>query len=73
MENQYTKELMEDITNNQFDRMEESLYYYQQGFTMGKEEAQVEIANALKEIGLDKKIISKVIHMPIKVVQQIID
>ena len=53
--------------------MEESLYYYQQGFAMGKEEAQVEIANTLKEIGLDKKIISKVIHMPIKVVQQIID
>lgn len=73
MENQYTKELMEDIANNHFDKMEESLYYYQQGFAMGKEETQVEIANALQDIGLDKKIISKITHIPSKQIQQIID
>lgn len=73
MENQYTKGLIEDIANNQFDRMEESLYYYRQGFNMGKEETQVEIVNALKEIGIDKKIISKVTNLSLKTIQQIID
>lgn len=73
MENQYTKGLIEDIANNHFDRMEESLYYYRQGFDMGKEETQVEIANALKEIGIDKKIISKVTNLSLKTIQQIID
>lgn len=73
MENQYTKELMEDIANNQFDRMEESLYYYRQGFAMGKEETQVEIASALKELGLDKKTIAKIINISIKEIQQIIN
>lgn len=73
MENQYTKDLMEEITNNQFNKMEECLYYYRQGFDMGKEEAQVEIANALKELGLDKKVISKATNMSLKTIQQIID
>jgi len=73
MKNQYAIERMKDIANNQFDRMEESLYYYQQGFAMGKEEAQVEIANALKELGLNKKTISKITNIPLKTIRQIID
>lgn len=73
MENQYTKGLIEDIANNHFDRMEESLYYYRQGFEMGKEEAQIEIAHVLKDLGLDKKTISKVTNIPLKTIQQIVN
>lgn len=73
MENeQYTKKIMDEITNNQLDQANELFYYYRQGFDMGKEETQVEIAHKLANIGLKDQVIAQVVNIPLKMIRQII-
>ena len=44
------------------DEINELLYYYKQGITMGKEELMLSIINNMIELDFDTKVIAKVVN-----------
>ena len=44
------------------DEINELLYYYKQGITMGKEELMLSVINNMLELDFDTKVIAKVVN-----------
>lgn len=44
------------------DEINELLYYYKQGITMGKEELMLSVINNMIELDFDTKVIAKVVN-----------
>lgn len=59
-----------DLTNNSTDKL---MYYYEQGFEIGKEEALYEITNQMILENIDRKTISKITKIPLESINQIIE
>ena len=68
---QYLKSFLESVNQNNLDNIDEILYYYGQGFEMGKEETAFIFANRLLELNVDEKIIIAVTKLSKKEIEQI--
>jgi len=64
---------MQKMTNLKDAKVNELLYYYQQGINVGKEETTLKVINNLIGLDFDKTIISKIVNIEEDKIEQLIN
>ncbi len=62
----FIKNTVNDVINNNFKNVSNTLYCYEQGLEMGKEETLAMVINNLVELEIDIDMISKITNVPIE-------
>lgn len=71
-EKEYVQKFLQNVQSNQFDEIDEHLYYYYQGLNIGKEETKIEIALALFRHNIDLETIANVTQISLETLEQLV-
>ncbi len=67
----FIRNTIDNVKNNDFKNISDSLFCYEQGLEMGKEETLTMIVNNLVELDIDINTISQITDIPLEILTDI--